>query len=95
VISIIKPGKDPAQPSSYRSIGLLDTTEKLFEILLTRILHEVDDCGMLQGEQFVFQPGHSTSLQLSRLLERITRNFGEKKLTGPVFLDLAKDFDTV
>jgi hypothetical protein len=32
---------------------------------------------------------------MSRLLERITRNFGEKKLTGPVFLDLAKDFDNV
>ena len=28
----------------------------------------------------------STSLQVARLLERITRNFGEKRLTGAVFL---------
>ena len=28
-------------------------------------------------------------------LGRITRNFGEKKLTGAVFLDVAKAFDTV
>jgi hypothetical protein len=26
-------------------------------------------------------------MQLTRLLERITRNFGEKRLTGAVFLD--------
>jgi retron-type reverse transcriptase len=34
-------------------------------------------------------------LQLSRLVERIIRNFGEKRLTGAVFLDVAKAFDTV
>ena len=39
VISILKPGKDPALPSSYRPISLLDTIGKLFEkILLVRIL---------------------------------------------------------
>jgi len=35
------------------------------------------------------------SLQLACLTERITRNFGEKRLTGTVFLDVAKAFDTV
>jgi len=34
-------------------------------------------------------------LQLARLVERITRNFGEKRLTGAVFLDVAKAFDIV
>jgi hypothetical protein len=34
-------------------------------------------------------------LQPARLVERITRNFAEKKLTGAVFLDVAKAFDTV
>jgi hypothetical protein len=34
-------------------------------------------------------------LQLARLVERITRSFGEKRLTGAVFLDVAKAFDTV
>jgi hypothetical protein len=32
---------------------------------------------------------------MARLVERIIRNFGEKRLTGAVFLDVAKAFDTV
>ena len=69
---------------------------KLFEkILLARILHEVCEHGLIRDEQFGFRPRHSMSLQLARLVERITRNFGEKRLTGAVFLDVAKGFDTV
>jgi hypothetical protein len=49
----------------------------------------------MRDEQFWFRPKHSTSLQLARLVERIARNFGEKRLTGAVFLDVAKAFDTV
>jgi hypothetical protein len=74
----------------------LDTIGKIFEkILLARILHEVGERGLLRDEQFGFRPRHSTSLQLARLVERITRNFGERRLTGAVFLDVAKAFDTV
>jgi hypothetical protein len=82
--------------ASYRPISLLDTIGKILEkILLARILHEVGEGGLLRDEQFGFRPRHSTSLQLARLVERITRNFGERRLTGAVFLDVAKAFDTV
>jgi len=87
---------NPALPSSYRAISFLDTIGKLFEkILLVRILHVVNERGLMRDEQFGFRPTRSTSLQLARLVERITRNFGEKRLTGAVFLDVAKAFDTV
>jgi hypothetical protein len=96
VISILKPGKDTALPSSYRPISHLDTIGKLFEkMLLARILHEVKGRGLMRAEQFGFRPKHSTSLQLARLVERITRNFVEKRLTGAIFLDVTKAFDTV
>jgi hypothetical protein len=96
VFSILKPGKNLALPSSYRPISILDTIGKLFEkILLSRILHEVNGRGLLRDEQFGFIPKHSTALQLARLVERVSRNFGEKRLTGAVFLDVAKAFDTV
>jgi retron-type reverse transcriptase len=48
----------------------------------------------VRGEQFGFRPRHSTS-QLARFVQRITRNFGKKRLTGAVILDVAKAFDTV
>ena len=96
MISIFKPGKDPALPYSYRPISLLDTIGKLFEkSLLARILHVVNERGLLRDEQIGFRPRNSTSLQLVCLIERRTRNFGEKRLTGLVFLDVAKAFDNV
>jgi len=34
-------------------------------------------------------------LELARFVEKITRNIGEKRLTGAFFLDVAKAFDTI
>jgi hypothetical protein len=96
VLPILKPGKDPTQPSSYRPISLLDTVGKLSEkILLTRVLREVNERGLLRDEQFGFLPKHSTTLQLARLVERVNRNFDERRLTGAVFLDVPKAFNTL
>jgi hypothetical protein len=95
IVSILKPGKDPALPSSNRPISILDTIGKFDKILLSLILVEVSGRGLLRDEQFGFRPKHSISLQHARLVERVTRNFGEKRLTGAVFLDVAKAFDTI
>jgi len=57
VISILKPGNDPALPSSYRPISLLDMVSELFEkILLARILLVVNERGLMRDEQFGFRP---------------------------------------
>jgi hypothetical protein len=94
VIPIIKPGKYPALPSSYQTISLLDTIGKLFEnILLTGTFHLVLESNLMGNEQFGFKPRHNTSLHLARLFERIAGNFGDKRPTGAVFLDVAKAFD--
>jgi hypothetical protein len=82
-------------PSSYTPISLLDTVGKLSEkILLARVLREVSERGLLRNEQFGLRTSHST-LQLVRLVERVNRNVDERRLTGAVFLDVAKAFHTV
>jgi hypothetical protein len=96
VVSILKPGKDPTLPSSYRPISLLDTISKLFEkTLLSRVLKEVKERRLLRDEQFGLRPRLSTTLQLARLVERVNRNLDERRLTGVVFLDVAKALDNV
>jgi len=49
----------------------------------------------MRDEQFGFRARHCISLQLARLVESINRKFGEKRLMGAVFLDVAKNFDNV
>jgi len=57
MISILKPGKDPALPLSYRPLSLLDPIGKLFEkTLLNRILNEVSKRELVRDKQFCFDP---------------------------------------
>jgi len=94
VTSTLKPWKDP-ELTSFQT-RLLDTIGKLFDkILLTRILSEVSGRGFLRNEQLGFGSKHSTALQLASLVERVHGNLEEKRLTGTIFLDVAKVFDTV
>ena len=50
---------------------------------------------MLSDAQFGFRKYHSTATCILRLLDNIYRNMDSGKLTGVVFLDLKKAFDTV
>jgi hypothetical protein len=96
VISILTRGRDPTLPSSYWPISFLDTIGRSFEkIVLANAFSEINGRGLLHDEEFGFSPKHNVSLQLARLVERISRNFGKKQLTGAVFLVMAKAFDTV
>jgi hypothetical protein len=85
VVSILKPGKEHTLPSSYGPTSLFDTVGKLFEkILFPGVLREINECELLRDEQFWFRPRHSPMLQLARLVERVNRNFNERRLTGTV-----------
>jgi len=57
-----------------------------------RILCEVRRIGLLRN---VFRPKHSYSLQVSRLVEIAFRNYGEKRLAGADFIDVAYAFNTI
>jgi hypothetical protein len=50
---------------------------------------------ILPDEEFGFCPQHSTSDQILHVTEFIAKSNGQRHLTGAIFLDVAKAFDTV
>ncbi|GBO21206.1 RNA-directed DNA polymerase from mobile element jockey, partial [Araneus ventricosus] len=96
VIPILKPGKDPTVPDSYRPISLLPTFSKIAEhFILIRLNEHLEVNNVLIPEQFGFRKNLSTTHQLLRVTEYITEGFSNKQKTGAVFLDIQKAFDRV
>lgn len=92
VIMLPKPGKNILKPESYRPITLLPTISKVFEKLL---LGQLGPHLQPRAEQFGFRAQHSTTLQLTRVLDRMTVASNRKESTVAVFLDMEKAFDRV
>lgn len=92
VIMLPKAKKNVLKPESYRPITLLPTTSKVFEFLLLR--HLVSPLTPRQ-EQYGFRAGHSTTLQLTRVLHHLTTARNNSECTISVFLDMEKAFDRV
>ncbi|GBM54979.1 putative RNA-directed DNA polymerase from transposon BS [Araneus ventricosus] len=94
IVPIIKPGKNPQDPNSYRPISLLTALSKIAEaIILNRIEDTIDD--QLIPYQFGFRRNLSTVQQLLRLTEFVREGMDEGWDTGALFLDIAKAFDRV
>lgn len=96
IIVLLKPGKPPAEPSSYRPISLLPTIAKLFEKLyIKRLLKVVNGKKLLINEQFGFRSKHGTLEQLHRVSSTIEKALEEGSFCNAVFLDVAQAFDRV
>ncbi|KAK3880999.1 hypothetical protein Pcinc_014548 [Petrolisthes cinctipes] len=94
VVALLKPGKDPTSPKSYRPISLLCTIYKLYEhMILARILPPVEE--HLSVDQAGFRPGCSCCSQVLNLTQYIEDGFENKQITGTVFVDLTAAYDTV
>lgn len=96
IVPVLKPNKNPANPSSYRPISLLSCIGKIFEkIILNRMNIFIDENNTIINEQFGFRREHSTIHQISRVTNYIKSNKVQRKSTGLVLLDIEKAFDTV
>lgn len=94
IILIPKPNKSHLFPQNYRPISLLPIISKLFEkLFLTRISPYLD--GYLRPEQFGFRKGHSTTLQLVRVVNKLVDAANNNLATVAVLLDVSKAFDRV
>ncbi|NEO82313.1 reverse transcriptase domain-containing protein [Moorena sp. SIO4G3] len=94
VVALLKPGKDPEHPKSYRPISLLCILYKLYErLIMARISPTVDE--QLSPDQAGFRPGRSCCGQVLNLTQFIEDGYENKLITGAVFVDLTAAYDTV
>ena len=95
VIPILKPGKDPTIPSSYRPISLLCNSAKILERL---VLNEISPHIRLSTTQHGFRPQHSTTTLLCSLSQSVLEGFNNRKPATRSLIaaiDISKAFDTV
>ena len=96
VIMILKPGKNPNDVQSYRTISLLPVVARILEKLhLTRLLKEAQPSTWIPTHQFGFRKGHSTTQQCHRLTDIINKTFEDRNYCNAVFLDVSQAFDKV
>ena len=80
----------------YRPISVLPIISKIME----RIVHDqlykfIEENNILNKWQSGFRPGYSTETAMTYVTGLLLTEMDSKKLTGVVFLDLKKAFDTV
>lgn len=95
VIPILKEGKDPLKPDSYRPIALTSCICKLLERILNRRLRWfLDSKNLLDLVQTGFREGMSTIDNLVSLEDEIHKVFLRNEYLLTIFFDLAKAYDT-
>ena len=81
---------------NYRPITILPTLSKILEKAVHLQLYAYfQENNLLSSEQFGFRPHLSTDIALTQFSENILDNLDNGSVTGAVFLDLKKAFDTV
>jgi hypothetical protein len=70
VVSTLKPGKVPTMVSFYRPICDFDIVGNPFEkTLLTKVVREIKESGLLREKQFGFDPGTARCCSWPTLLK--------------------------
>ena len=81
---------------NYRPISILPVISKIAEkIVHKQLIHYLGENKLLSPLQFGFQPGMSTELAATKLLDDIRRYVDGGCMVGATFIDLSKAFDTI
>ena len=84
---IIKPGKPPEDPKSYRPISILPILSKLFEkLLLTKLQPILEERKLIPKHQFGFRAKYATIEQVHRLVNKINEAMEENSYCAAAFL---------
>ena len=94
VVALLKPGKIPEIPKSYRPIALLCPLYMvLARMILTRLQCKIEH--KLIPQQAGFRPGKSCCSQVLNLTQHIEDGFELGQITGPALVDLTAAYDTI
>ena len=95
IVPLHKKG-DKELPDNYRPISLLPVVSKVLERVVHRQLSDyLKSNNLLASEQSGFRPQHSTTTSLIKVTDDWLSAMDKRLLTGAVFVDLRKAFDTV
>ena len=96
IIPILKSGKEPTNPESYRPISLTSCLCKLFERMVnSRLMWFLETTNKLSKHQYGFRQGRNAVDPIASLTTDIQNGFVEGKITTAVFFDYEKAFDTI
>ncbi len=83
-------------PSNYRPISILPVLSKLLErVVNVQLYKHLQKYNLISTWQSGFRPNYSTSTALIYFSDKILNAMDHGKLTGVIYLDLKKAFDTV
>jgi len=83
-------------PDNYRPISILPILSKILEKAIQKqLLEHLENHSLLSDRQFGYRQNRSIDLATALFSDRVRKNMDGGKLTGAVFVDLSKAFDTV
>ena len=95
VIPLFKSGSKTSI-ENYRPISILPALSKVFErIVYDQLSNYLEHNNLITTSQFGFRKRYNTELAVTLFTDQIRQAIGQDKLTGAVFIDLQKAFDTV
>ena len=96
VIPILKKGKKPSDPTSYRPIALTSCAGKIMEkIILDRLVYYCNKNNIIPKNQTGFRKNKSATDHLVKLSTNIKHQFAKRKSILATFFDVKKAYDRV
>ena len=93
---IVKSGKDPTRPDSYRPISLLEVPGKLFErVIAGRLRGHLEGRDLYSPGQYGFRRGRGTTHAIAIATETLAVHQASKNRCNVVLRDVSKAFDKV
>ena len=96
VTAIFKRSGSKTDKRNFRPISLLPTLSKICEsVMHDRLFKHCLENDIISHKQAAYLKGDSTVSQLLYIVHNIRKNWGDKKMTHGLFLDVSSAFDKV